>query len=112
MDGLPRVVSGSELSNGFLGNLVQVGFVTRDHRSAMERMVRLGIGPWTIRTASEGDFTDIIYRGKPVTLSAEVLLRGNAEYGLGDRGAGRWSVHLRRASRPSWRRSATSGLQL
>ena len=41
----PEVLGESTMSNGFLGNLVEVCIATRDHRRTMEGLVRLGIGP-------------------------------------------------------------------
>jgi hypothetical protein len=41
---LPTVVSEAELSNSFLGALVEICIVTADHRRTMERLVRYG-GP-------------------------------------------------------------------
>jgi len=41
----PSVVSATQLSNGFLGKLIEICFVTADYRKTMEGLVRLGIGP-------------------------------------------------------------------
>ena len=46
----PEVLDENTMSNGFLGNLVEVCVVTRDHRRTMEGLVRLGIGPWRVHT--------------------------------------------------------------
>jgi hypothetical protein len=39
-DGLPSVVSATRLSNGFLGKLIEICFVTADYRRTMEGLVR------------------------------------------------------------------------
>ncbi|WFP61725.1 VOC family protein [Mesorhizobium sp. WSM4904] len=73
MNVLPEVLGATELSNGFLGNLVQVCFVTRDCRRMMEGFVRLGIGPWTIRTVDASNI-EATYRGRPADFSVKVCL--------------------------------------
>jgi hypothetical protein len=59
----PAVVSATELSNSFLGNLLEICFVTRDHRRTMEGLVRLGIGPWRIYTFDSRTVTERTYHG-------------------------------------------------
>jgi methylmalonyl-CoA/ethylmalonyl-CoA epimerase len=70
---LPEVLSHTELSNSFLGNMLQVCVVTRDHRRILEGFVKFGIGPWTIRTV-DGDNVKAIYRGRPADFSVKVCL--------------------------------------
>ncbi|MGH3641722.1 MAG: hypothetical protein ACRDUX_22140 [Mycobacterium sp.] len=45
----PSVVSATRLSNSFLGELIEICFVTADYRRTMAGLVRLGIGPWLLR---------------------------------------------------------------
>lgn len=59
----PTVVSVSELSNSFLGGLIEICLVTADHQRTMEGLVRLGIGPWRIYTFDSRTVTDRTYRG-------------------------------------------------
>lgn len=74
MEQIPQVVSRMELANSFLGDLVQVCAVTRDHRRTLEGMVRLGIGPWTIRTFDASNLTETSYRGAPAAFAMKVCL--------------------------------------
>lgn len=60
----PAVLTATELSNSFLGGLIEVCFVTRDHRRTMEGLVRLGIGPWRIYTFDSNTVTERTYRGQ------------------------------------------------
>jgi hypothetical protein len=60
---LPAVISATELSNGFLGKLIEVCFVTADYRRTMEGLVRLGIGPWRVYTFDSATVTERTYRG-------------------------------------------------
>ena len=62
---LPAVLSETELSNAFLGNLVEVCFATEDHQRTMEGLVRLGIGPFRVYTFDSGSTTGRTYRGDP-----------------------------------------------
>jgi hypothetical protein len=66
------VLSERRLSNSFLGNLVEIGIVTRDHRRAMEGLVRAGIGPWRVYTFTPDDVTEQTYRGRPAEFSLKV----------------------------------------
>jgi methylmalonyl-CoA/ethylmalonyl-CoA epimerase len=67
----PAVISESRLSNSFLGNLIEVCIVSRDHRRMMEGMVRLGIGPWRVHTFDSSTVTEQTYGGEP----AEYVLK-------------------------------------
>jgi glyoxalase/bleomycin resistance protein/dioxygenase superfamily protein len=60
---LPSVVSATELSNSFLGSLIEICFVTADYRRTMEGLVRLGIGPWRVYTFDSTTVTDRTYHG-------------------------------------------------
>ncbi len=70
---LPQVLGPSTLSNGFLGDMIQVCLVTRDHRRVIEGFVRLGIGPWTIRTVDASNLRGV-YRGEPSDFTARICL--------------------------------------
>ncbi|KAA9160536.1 VOC family protein [Amycolatopsis acidicola] len=59
----PTVLSATELSNSFLGNLIEICFVTRDHQRTMEGLVRLGIGPWRVYTFDSATVTQRTYKG-------------------------------------------------
>ena len=59
----PAVVSATELSNSFLGDLLEICLVTSDHQRAMEGLVRLGIGPWRVYTFDAGTVTGRTYAG-------------------------------------------------
>lgn len=69
---IPSVVSRTQLSNTFLGELVQVCIVTRDHRRAIDGLVNMGFGPWAIRTFDSTNLTDRTYRGKPSQYSMRI----------------------------------------
>ena len=73
MTALPEVLGPSELSNGFLGNLIQVCVVTRDHQRTLEGFVGLGIGPWSIRTV-DGSNMRATYRGAPADFALRLCL--------------------------------------
>ena len=60
----PTVVSDTELSNSFLGGLLEICLVTRDHRRTMEGLVRLGIGPWRVYTFDSRTVTKRTYHGQ------------------------------------------------
>ena len=72
MSELPQVVSATELSNSFLGKLIEICFVTTDHRRMMEGLVRLGIGPWRVYTFDSATVTDRTYRGQPADYAIKV----------------------------------------
>ena len=71
-DRWPAVVSAAELSNSFLGGLLEICFVTADHQRTMEGLVRLGIGPWRIHTFDSSTLTDPTYRGEPAEFAIKV----------------------------------------
>ena len=68
----PAVISETELSNSFLGGLIEVCFVTADHRRTMEGLVRLGIGPWKVYTFDSRTVTERTYRGAPAEFGIRV----------------------------------------
>ena len=49
----------------FLGSVVEIAIVTRDHKRTMEGLWRLGIGPWQIHTFSPENVANQTYRGQP-----------------------------------------------
>ncbi|MFJ6651095.1 VOC family protein [Streptomyces sp. NPDC091290] len=68
----PTVISATELSNSFLGNVIEICFVTRDHRRTMEGLVRLGIGPWRIYTFDSRTVTERTYQGAEADYAIKV----------------------------------------
>ncbi|MEZ5666195.1 MAG: VOC family protein [Alphaproteobacteria bacterium] len=70
---LPSVVGPTELTNSFVGNLIQVCIVTRDHRKTLQGFVNLGIGPWTIRTVDRSNLS-ATYLGQPADFSVKLCL--------------------------------------
>ena len=59
-------------SDPFLGNVVEIAIVTRDHRRTMEGLWRLGIGPWRVYTFSPENVTNQTYRGSPSPFTLKV----------------------------------------
>ncbi|TPL96350.1 hypothetical protein FJ960_26610 [Mesorhizobium sp. B2-3-11] len=74
MKTLPKVLGPTELSNSFLGNLVQVCVFTRDYRRTLEGFINLGVGPWTIRTVDSSKNIEVIYRDLPADFSVKLCL--------------------------------------
>ena len=68
----PEVLDESTMSNGFLGNLVEVCIATRDYRRTMEGLVRLGIGPWRVYTFTPQNVSGQTYNGEPASYSLKV----------------------------------------
>lgn len=68
----PEVLDEHTMSNGFLGNLVEVCIATRDHRRTMEGLVRLGIGPWRVYTFTPENVAGQTYNGEPAPFSLKV----------------------------------------
>ena len=54
--------------------MIQVCIVTRDHRQVLDGLVRLGIGPWTIRTLDPSNCTQTTYHGRPAEFTVRVCL--------------------------------------
>ena len=69
----PQVLGPRELSNSFLGSLIQVCVVTRDFRRTMAGFVQLGIGPWTVRTVDASN-CKAVYRGRPADFEVKLCL--------------------------------------
>jgi methylmalonyl-CoA/ethylmalonyl-CoA epimerase len=61
----PQVAKATNLPAGFLGKIRQVCMVTADYRRAVEAMLRVGIGPWTVHTFSPKTCTELTYYGRP-----------------------------------------------
>ena len=60
------------LSNLFLGNVVEIAIVTRNHKHTMEGLCRLGIGPWQVHTFRPENTANQTYRGKPSAFTMKV----------------------------------------
>ena len=61
-----------EASDPFLGQLIEVAIVTRDHRRTMEGLWRMGIGPWQVHTFTPENTTGQTYRGRPSAFTLRV----------------------------------------
>ena len=70
--GWPTVVSATELSNSFLGKLIEICIVTADHQRTMEGLVRLGIGPWRIYTFDARTVSERTYHGEEADWAIKV----------------------------------------
>lgn len=69
---LPSVISATQLSNSFLGNLIEVCWVTRDHRRTMRGLVELGLGPWRVYTFDSTTVTERTYAGREADFGIKV----------------------------------------
>jgi methylmalonyl-CoA/ethylmalonyl-CoA epimerase len=69
---LPRVISATQMSNSFLGALIEVCWVTRDHRRTMEGLVKLGLGPWRVYTFDSTTVTQRTYAGREADFGIKV----------------------------------------
>ena len=56
----------------FLGKLVEICIVTRNHRRTIDGLLRLGIGPFQIHTFTPSNVTQQYYLGKPSPFSLKV----------------------------------------
>lgn len=65
MNSLPAVVGPTTLTNSFLGDVLQICIVTADLNRTMEGMLRLGIGPWGVRTFDASNLRGTTYHGEP-----------------------------------------------
>jgi methylmalonyl-CoA/ethylmalonyl-CoA epimerase len=68
----PTVVSATELSNSFLGELIEICIVTADHQRTMEGLVRLGIGPWRVYTFDSQTVNQRTYHGETADWAIKV----------------------------------------
>ncbi|MEH6442725.1 MAG: VOC family protein [Oceanospirillaceae bacterium] len=69
---MPEVVSDEALSNTYLGNVVELAIITKDHRKTMQGMVKLGIGPWAVYEFTPANITDQTYQGEPAEFAIKV----------------------------------------
>jgi methylmalonyl-CoA/ethylmalonyl-CoA epimerase len=69
---LPRVISATQLSNSFLGNLIEVCWVTRDHQRTMRGLVELGLGPWRVYTFDSTTVTQRTSAGREADFGIKV----------------------------------------
>lgn len=66
-------VPGSGLpTDSFLGNIMEIALVTRDHERTMAGLWRLGIGPWQVHTFSPANTQNQTYRGQPSAFTMRV----------------------------------------
>ena len=78
MTALPDVLSEFELSNAFLGKIVEVCVVTEDHERTMAGLVRLGIGPFRVYTFDDQSLAAPRYRGQSSPFALKVCFAHNA----------------------------------
>jgi len=95
-DDIPTVVSEFQLSNAFLGKIIEVCIVTEDHHRAMAGLVRLGIGPFRVYTFDDETLAAPTYRGERTAFSLKVGFAKNDDLDVGDHAtAGRSHDHAR-----------------
>ncbi len=70
-DAMKTLVEESD-ADSFLGDVVEIAIVTRDHQRTMEGLWRLGIGPWQVHTFSPENTSDQTYRGQPSPFTLKV----------------------------------------
>jgi hypothetical protein len=56
----------------FLGTMIEVCFVTRDHRRTMAGLAALGIGPWRVYTFGPENVSEQTYMGEPTAYRIKV----------------------------------------
>lgn len=78
MTALPGVLSEFELSNAFLGKIVEVCVVTGDHERTMAGLARLGIGPFRVYTFDDETLAAPTYRGQTSPFTLKVCFAQNA----------------------------------
>ncbi|MBE9140209.1 VOC family protein [Nodosilinea sp. LEGE 07088] len=66
------MINSLQLSQPFLGDIVEICIVTRDHQRTMAGLVKLGIGPWRIYTFDETTVAEQTYRGKSAKYAIKV----------------------------------------
>ncbi len=59
-------------TDAFLGKVVEIAIVTRDHKRTMEGLWRLGIGPWQVHTFTPANTANQTYRGAPSAFTLKV----------------------------------------
>ena len=78
---------GTATNNGlkdFLGNVVEICIVTRDHKRTIDGLLLLGIGPWKAYTFTPENTANQTYRGQPASFTLKVCFAqaGNVVYEL------------------------------
>jgi Glyoxalase/Bleomycin resistance protein/Dioxygenase superfamily len=73
----PYAINETQLSNTFIGKVLQICIVTRGYRRTIEGLSRMGIGPWTIRRADESNLSEMLYRGNPTPSALYVCMANN-----------------------------------
>ena len=73
----PTVLSAFELSNSFLGKLIEVCIVTHDCERTMAGLVRLGIGPFRVYNFRGDTVTEPTYKGQASPFSIRVCFAIN-----------------------------------
>jgi methylmalonyl-CoA/ethylmalonyl-CoA epimerase len=70
------------LDRAFLGNMIEICFVTHDYRRTMTGLAALGIGPWRVYTFSPENVSDQTYMGQPAVYRIKVCFAevGNMVY--------------------------------
>ena len=59
-------------TDSFLGNVMEIALVTRDHARTMAGLWRLGIGPWQVHTFTPENTLNQTYRGQPSAFTMRV----------------------------------------
>ena len=68
---LAALSGGAEIV-AFLGNVVEIAIVTRDHKRTMDGLLKLGIGPWRVYTFSPENTQNQTYHGEPADFVLKV----------------------------------------
>jgi methylmalonyl-CoA/ethylmalonyl-CoA epimerase len=59
-------------ADAFMGKIVEIAIVTRDHKRTMEGLWKLGIGPWQVYTFGPHNTENQTYRGVPSAFELKV----------------------------------------
>lgn len=70
--GIVKALDKASEADPFLGDVIEIAIVTRDHKRAMEGLWRLGIGPWQVHTFTPENTTNQTYRGQPSPFALRV----------------------------------------
>ncbi|KPI44083.1 uncharacterized protein AB675_6460 [Cyphellophora attinorum] len=83
-NGAAQTKPSSSALQGFLGNVMEICIVTRDHKRTISGLLKLGIGPWKAYTFTPQNTTHQTYRGKPADFTLKVCFAqaGNVVYEL------------------------------
>lgn len=71
-DSVLAALTGGHSTDPFLGNVVEIAMVTRDHKRTMAGLTKLGIGPWRVYTFGPENTQNQTYRGKPAEFRLKV----------------------------------------